>query len=107
MTRGQPSVGEGTGVSVRTMGPRVLRSLAHFVFPPHTSVHTYGVVVRLLLHQLRSHVQRGALDRSEDHCVTRHGACKAKVTQLDGAVRADQDVLGLHVSEGGRGRGGS
>ena len=56
------------------------------------------MIVRLLLHQLWCHVQRCALDRCEHHSVGGHGTSKAKVTELDNPIGANQDVLWLHVS---------
>lgn len=65
-----------------------------------------AVVVRLLLDQLRRHVQRGALglaeqpvylDRGEHNRVRAHRAREAEVAELDDAVVADEDVLGLHI----------
>ena len=56
------------------------------------------VVVRLLLQELRRHVERRALYRCEHRGLLRHGASEAKVAEHDARVGAEQDVLWLHVA---------
>ena len=74
-----------------------------------------GVVVRLLLYQLRGHVERGALgvsnwslrkfqesfnlDGGEDKGVEAKVPREAKVTKLGSAVAVEQNVLRLDVPE--------
>ena len=72
------------------------------------------VVVRLLLYQLRGHVERGALgvsnwflkfqksfnlDGSEDKGVEPKVPREAKVAKLGSAVAVEQNILGLDVPE--------
>lgn len=61
-------------------------------------IGSHCVVIWLLLHQLWCHVQRCTLDGCQDHGVARHGTSKAKVTQLDNPIGANQYILWLHVT---------
>jgi hypothetical protein len=56
------------------------------------------VVVRELLHKLRSHVKWGTLDRGQHDGISRHGTSETEITKLNNTVSRDQDVLRFHIS---------
>mmetsp|Transcript_23406 Transcript_23406/g.56011 ORF Transcript_23406/g.56011 Transcript_23406/m.56011 type:complete len:249 (-) Transcript_23406:293-1039(-) len=86
-------------VDQRVNGVGVKRRLPHIeLIQYHAEApQVHRVVVGLLLHQLRRHVQRGALDGGEHHRVAGHGPREAKVAELHGPIAPDEDVLRFHV----------
>lgn len=57
-----------------------------------------GIVVGLLFHEFRGHVERGSFDGGEYNGVRGHGPREAEVTKLDLTVRPDKNVLRLRES---------
>ena len=55
------------------------------------------MVVRLLLDQLRGHVERGALDRGQHKGVQTEVPGEAEVTELGPTFGVEEDVLGFDV----------
>lgn len=56
------------------------------------------MIVRSLLHQLRAHVERRALDRGKNHRVETHCSREPEVAQLHDTSLAKKDVLRLHIA---------